>query len=162
MSEDSSTSLPGMHPRGQRAWDHWRTWRPNELSRIPNPEAFFSRLGQEATEQIDQVSAALAGDDPGGEEYLAKVGRLRMARSTAESQVLRELVLLPPEPGHPEYDPEDDPDRQPSRYPADAPWEPLGGVTPDDPSYHQLDDDPFLSTMAAAPATRNARANPQP
>lgn len=154
MSQDS-TAAPGMHPYGQQAWDHWRIWRPNELSQIPDPQGFFSTLGQEAADQIDALSATLAGDDPGGEEYLAKVGRLRMARSTAESQVLRELVLLPPEPGHPQYDPEDDPDRQATRYPAEAPWEPLEGVSPGDPGYHRLDGDPFLSPMPNAPEGPN-------
>ena len=115
MSQDS-TAAPGMHPYGQQAWDHWRIWRPNELSQIPD----------------------------------------RMARSTAESQVLRELVLLPPEPGHPQYDPEDDPDRQATRYPAEAPWEPLEGVSPGDPGYHRLDSDPFLSPMPNAPEAPNA------
>ena len=37
---------------------------------------------------------SLAGDDPAGEGYLEKVGRLRMARLQAEEQVIRET--LPP------------------------------------------------------------------
>jgi hypothetical protein len=104
------------------ARQQWATWRPNELSQIPDPEEFFSRLGLEAEAQIDQLAADLAGDDRGGEGYLEKVGRLRMARMTAESQVLRELVLLPAEPGHPEYDLEDE---LPTQCPAEAPWLPV-------------------------------------
>ena len=140
MSE-TSTNPPPPNPYGQMARKHWATWRPNELSQIPDPEEFFSRLGLEAEAQIDQLAADLAGDDPGGEGYLEKVGRLRMARATAESQVLRELILLPAEPGHPEYDPEDD--ELPTRYPAEAPWLPVV-MTEDHPNYHDLDDDPGL------------------
>ena len=81
-----------------------------------------------------------AGQDVPGESYLAKVGRLRMARLDAEAQVLRELVLLPPE--------------QPTAATAssgtstrdDAPqtgWLPTV-LTPDHPRYHELDEDPGL------------------
>jgi hypothetical protein len=44
--------------------------------------------------EIITLSLALAGDDPGNEGYLEKVGRLNMARLKAEEQVMREM--LPP------------------------------------------------------------------
>lgn len=160
MNETSSAHpVPGatvLNPYGQMALDHWAKWRPNQLSQIPDPQTFFSRLGLDVEAQIDQVAADLAGDDPGGEGYLEKVGRLRMARFTAESQVLRELVLLPPEPGHPDHDPEDDPNNQPSRFPADALWEPIEGMTPEHPNYHDLDDSPFLRKVPS-PTTDSAQ-----
>jgi hypothetical protein len=142
MSE-SSTNPPPPNPYGRLARKHWAMWRPNELSQIPDPAEFFSRLGLEAEAQIDQLAADLAGDDPGGEGYLEKVGRLRMARATAESQVLRELILLPAEPGHREYDAEQEQADEPSMYPAEAPWLPVV-MTEDHPNYHDLDDDPGL------------------
>lgn len=129
------------HPYGEMARKHWAKWRPNELSQIPDPETFFFSLGQEVESQIEVLAAALAGDDPGGEDYLEKVGRLRMARFTAEGQILREMVLLAAEPGHPQYDPQDEDDR--SIMPAATPWLPVA-MTPDHPNYHDLDDDPFL------------------
>ena len=64
-----------------------------------------------------------------------------MARMTAESQVLRELILLPAEPGHPQYDPQDEESGDP--LPAEAPWLPVV-MTEDHPNYHDLDDDPGL------------------
>lgn len=148
-----STSATPMNPYGQQAWDHWKTWRPHELSQIPDPTEFFARLGLEVEAQIDQVAADLAGDDPAGEDYLAKVGRLRMARATAESQVLRELVLLPAEPGHPEYDPSEDLDQQPT---TDEGWLPVV-MTPDHPSYHDLDEDPLLRRTYLDPSGPNPR-----
>lgn len=36
----------------------------------------LSVLGQEVEEEIDELATALAGEDPPGEDYLAKVGRL--------------------------------------------------------------------------------------
>jgi hypothetical protein len=142
MSE-TSTNPPPPNPYGQMARRHWAKWRPNELSQIPDLAEFFSRLGLEAEAQIDQLAADLAGDDPGGEGYLEKVGRLRMARATAESQVLRELILLPAEPGHPEYDAEQEQADESSMYPAEAPWLQVV-MTEDHPNYHDLDDDPGL------------------
>ena len=100
--------VQSMNRYGRLAQQHWAKWRPNQLSQIPDPETFFTDLGEEVERQIEALEIALAGDDPGGEDYLEKVGRLRTARMTAESQVLREMVLLEPEPGHPEAeDPQD-------------------------------------------------------
>jgi hypothetical protein len=129
-----------MNPYGQLAWDHWKTWRPNELAQILDPQEYFSRLGLQVETQIELMTAELAGNDSVAEDYLAKVGRLRMARFTAQAQVLRELVLLPAEPGHPEYDP---PDELPTQVPAEASWLPVV-MTEDHPNYHDFDDDPGL------------------
>jgi hypothetical protein len=131
---------------GRLAQQHWAKWRPTELSQIPDPEDFFSTLGLQVEEQIEELATALAGDDPGGEDYLEKLGRLRMARFTAESQVLREMVLLPPEPGHPEAEEEDDT----PTWPATTDWLPTE-LTPDHPAYHELDDDPGLKKVNTPP-----------
>jgi hypothetical protein len=134
-----------MNRYGRLAQRHWAKWRPNELSQIPDPEEFFTKLGLDVEDQVEQLTAALAGDDPGGEDYLQKLGRLRMARLTAESQVLREQVLLPPEPGHPEAEDDDTP-----TWPATTDWLPTE-LTPDHPAYHELDDDPGLRKVSAPP-----------
>ena len=142
-----------MNRYGRLAQQHWAKWRPNQLRQIEDPETFFTDLGQEVETQIEALEISLAGDDPGGEDYLQKVGRLRMARATAESQVLREMVLLEPEPGHPDAedpaDPADpaDPDgptqeREPGLI-GQTDWMPMV-LTPEHPNYHDLDDSPFL------------------
>jgi hypothetical protein len=136
-----------MNRYGRLAQAHWATWRPNELSQIPDPEGFFTRLGVDVERQVEELAAALAGDDPGGEDYLQKLGRLRMSRLTAESQVLREQVLLPPEPGHPEAEDEAE---DTSIWPATTDWLPTE-LTPDHPAYHELDDDPGLRKVSAPP-----------
>ena len=53
-----------------------------------------------------------------------------MARLNAESQILREMVLLPPEPGHPEAETDDTP-----TWPRATEWLPME-LTPDHPRYH--------------------------
>lgn len=136
-----------MNRYGRLAQAHWVKWRPNELSQIPDQEEFFTRLGLDVEGQVEELAAAMAGDDPGGEDYLQKLGRLRMARLTAESQVLREQVLLPPEPGHPQAE---DENQDTSTWPATTDWMPTE-LTPDHPAYHELDNDPGLRKVSAPP-----------
>lgn len=134
-----------MNRYGRLAQDHWTKWRPNQLRQIPDPEEYFTTLGEEVEQQVEELAATLAGDDPGGEDYLEKLGRLRMARLNAESQVLAEMVLLPPEPGHPQAETDDTP-----TWPPSTEWLPLV-LTPDHPRYHELDDDPGLKKVDTPP-----------
>ena len=94
-----------MNSYGHRALSHWQQWRPNQLAEITDPETFFTRLGEQVAADISQLATDLAGQDIPGEGYLGKLGRLRMARFTAESQILRESVLLPPEEDEEEENP---------------------------------------------------------
>src|ERR1022692_5348285 len=95
----------GMNQYGAMAERHWRRWLPERYQAIQDPDSFFSILGEETAIQIADLAVVLAGDDPPGEGYLEKVGRLNMARLQAEERVLAERGLLEPEPGA-----EDDPD----------------------------------------------------
>jgi hypothetical protein len=58
--------------------------------------AFFAVLGQVIAQRIDELAGHLAGDDPPGEGYLAKVARLSAVRDHAQERVLGEYLLLPP------------------------------------------------------------------
>jgi hypothetical protein len=78
---------------------HWAQWLPQRYATISEPDSYFSTLGQEVAQQIEELTLDLAGDDQPGEEYLAKAGRLTAARSRAEEIVLPERVLPAPEPG---------------------------------------------------------------
>jgi hypothetical protein len=86
-----------MNRYGATAKKHWECWLPARYSQLEDPTEYFTRLGEEISVQVDELSDAIAGSDPPGEGYLAKVGRLNMARMNAESQVLREMALLDPE-----------------------------------------------------------------
>ncbi len=86
-----------MNRYGRMAQTHWKEFRPEHIARITDPEPFFQRLGEEVEERIIELADALAGKDEPGEGYMEKLGRLNMARADAESQILREMVLLPSE-----------------------------------------------------------------
>lgn len=86
-----------MNQYGAMAQRHWGRWLPQRYGQILDPEAFFAALGEEVMQEVLALADALAGDDLPGESYLDKVGRLNMARLNAESDVLRERVLLPAE-----------------------------------------------------------------
>ena len=87
-----------MNEFGRMALDHWRRWRPTEFSLITDPQEHFSTLGQQAQQQLIELTDQLAGPDPVGERYLSKVGRLNNANARAREVVLRDLVLVDPEP----------------------------------------------------------------
>lgn len=95
-----------MNRYGLMAQRHWAQWLPQRYATISEPDSYFSTLGQEVAQRIEELTLDLAGDDRPGEEYLAKAGRLTAARSRAEEIVLPERVLLAPEPESSE-DPED-------------------------------------------------------
>ena len=86
-----------MNQYAEMARRHWARWLPDRYAAIGNPEEFFTSLGNQAEEKITALAWDLAGDDPPGEEYLAKAGRLGEARHRAEQIVLDEMILLPPE-----------------------------------------------------------------
>ena len=88
-----------MNHYGTMAQRHWARWLPQRYATIQDPGSFFSTLGEEVAQQIGDLGLDLAGDDPPGEGYLEKVGRLNMARLQAEEIVLKERILLEPEPG---------------------------------------------------------------
>jgi hypothetical protein len=108
---------------GRMARQHWTRWLPETVVAIPDPETFFADLGDQIAQQIEDLTAATAGEDPPGETYLRKTVRLHTARLTAEAEILRAEVFLPPvtETGDP---------------PPDPPWTPLL-EDPADPVWQQ-------------------------
>ena len=87
-----------MNRYGVMARAHWARWLPQQYAAISDPDSFFSTLGQETEQQIDDLATELAGDDQPGEDYLANAGRLTAARSQAEEIILPQQILLAPEP----------------------------------------------------------------
>ena len=87
-----------MNRYGVMARAHWARWLPQQYAAISDPDSFFSTLGQETEQHIDDLAAELAGDDQPGEDYVAKAGRLTAARSQAEEIILPQQILLAPEP----------------------------------------------------------------
>lgn len=82
-----------MNRYGEIAWMHFQKHLPSRFAAIADPKTHFAALGEEVQQRVDELKTALAGDDPAGEDFMEKLGRLNMAQLTAESQALRELVL---------------------------------------------------------------------
>jgi hypothetical protein len=104
-----------MNEYGRMALDHWQRWLPERLSQIEDPNSFFSTLGDQVATRIADLTLDLAGEDPPGETFMQKLGRLNDAAQRAREMVLPEMVLLAPETD------EDDP--QPPQ--TDAEWVPM-------------------------------------
>ena len=75
---------------------HWEQFRPRELARIRDPEAFFATKGRELETAMIDAQERLEQTLPPETEYQARVGQLNQIRATAEQQALAEL-LPPPE-----------------------------------------------------------------
>ena len=112
-----------MNEYGQMAHDHWQQWLPQRYSQIEDPNSFFSTLGDQVATRIADLTLDLAGEDPPGETFMNKLGRLNNAAQRAREMVLPEMVLLEPETD------EDDPEPQrtaaewvPMREDPNHPW----------------------------------------
>ena len=86
-----------MNQYGTLAKKHWEKYLPKRFAQLADPDSFFSDLGDQIAERVQDLTEALAGKDPVDESYLDKLGRLNMARRDAEADVLREMALLEPE-----------------------------------------------------------------
>ena len=88
---------------------HYQEFLPTAYAAIPESKrpAFFLAKEDEAEEAIDSLTDSLAGPDPTDETFLDKRARLTVARSTAESTVIRETLLPPPEQPSEPTSPED-------------------------------------------------------
>lgn len=83
-----------MNKYGKFAQDTWKTLAPTQYALIPNPEAWFTKLGEEAENSVEELTVQIAGPDPAGETYLEKVGRLNAAQMQAE-EIVRAEMLTP-------------------------------------------------------------------
>ena len=84
-----------MNQYGRQAMEHWRLHRPTVYRELTDPEAFFTRAGEEILTQVDALSVQLAGPDLPGEDYLDKVARLNRARTEAEEIARTESGMFP-------------------------------------------------------------------
>lgn len=84
-----------MNQYAAQARSHWKKHLPNRYRQIGNLDEFFTDLGEQIAQQIEDLSRTLAGPDPEQETYLDKLGRLNNARLRAEGQVLREMLPDP-------------------------------------------------------------------
>jgi hypothetical protein len=72
---------------------HWQDTRPGQVQAMADPEAFFTQMGDDLEQAIEDLERKLAGTPPPQETYMQRVQRLTMARFEAESQILRGMLL---------------------------------------------------------------------
>ena len=85
-----------MNTYGKFAQEAWRTTAPAEYALIPDTEAWFEALGEEASIRVEDLTRELAGPDPAGETFLEKWGRLNAAKMQAEEIVRAEMLTPDP------------------------------------------------------------------
>jgi len=111
---------------GKLVWERMRAFQPEMLAGIEDPDSYFSSLGEDLERQISELAEQIAGPARAGETYQERLGRLREARITAESEIMRQV-------GTPEENEEPVP-----IWPGPTGWMPVAGPPdPDDPSYRQ-------------------------
>lgn len=86
-----------MNKYGTLAMQMWQQLAPAALASIEDLNRHFSRLGEEALEQVTSLTIELQGPDVAGESYFEKVGRIENAKLRAEEIVREELLIPPPE-----------------------------------------------------------------
>jgi hypothetical protein len=86
---------PGLNYYGELARQQREGCLPEIYQQIRDPGGFFAILGEVIAQRIDEHADELAGDDPPGEGYLAKVARLTAVRDRAQQRVLCEYLLIP-------------------------------------------------------------------
>lgn len=104
-----SVERQGVNRYGRMAERQWTAVAPLRVATLPDPVRFFSELGETLQAEVSDLAATLAGPDPVGESYLAKVARLRTATREAEEIVMRQLMWagdpgLPLEQAREEWD----------------------------------------------------------
>jgi hypothetical protein len=93
--------MPGLSPYAARAEAHWREYRPQEYSQIPEAERpeFFSRLGEEIQDRVTSLAEELADQEEPEEPigFKARSALLNTLRLEAEKEVLAQMLPIPAE-----------------------------------------------------------------
>jgi hypothetical protein len=88
-----------MNRYGRLLMTQWWGEDRQRYQAIPEPEAFFTSLGEEVESAIQRLADELARTAPPRSDYLAEVGRLTMLRLEAEELVLADLAIASPASG---------------------------------------------------------------
>lgn len=84
-----------MNRYGAMAQEHWQAVIPDRYAAIPNPQEFFSSLGEQVETRIQQMQDELEPPSQPEQGYLERVGTLSAVRMQAEEIALAELVWIP-------------------------------------------------------------------
>lgn len=82
-----------MNRFGRFALEAWSTLAPTALSQIPDPQAYFSALGEQAQSEWASLWPQLVVEpDPPGEGTFTKAGRIEAAKMQAEEMIRADLL----------------------------------------------------------------------
>ncbi|MGW0569896.1 hypothetical protein [Streptomyces tauricus] len=89
-----------MNRYGGVALTRWREKLPGRYGMLPDPLAYFTRLGEKAERQAGELTDAmvLTGTPVGGETSAQHSRRLIAVKDEAEQVLLRELIRPPAAP----------------------------------------------------------------
>ena len=89
-----------MNTHGQHAMETMKNHDPETFAQIPNPEEYFSTLGKQIQDQIEDVMDGLIIRNTVGKSTLEILGERNMAKFRAREIVYQEMIYssLPPEP----------------------------------------------------------------
>ncbi|MGQ0823759.1 MAG: hypothetical protein ACT4OX_01805 [Actinomycetota bacterium] len=105
-----------MNRYGQMALEHSRRHRPDVYSQIPDPEMFFTEVGEAIAAEVTRLRDEILGPTRPGENLEAYRVRSYQALATAEELTLADHYLFQADPSdETEEDMSDDPDLG-SRY----------------------------------------------
>ena len=90
-----------MNRYGAMAKSHWQEWMPGRYRRLEDPDRYFEQLGEWAQIEIEALVTAMLATEPADLTEQQKPGWRAMARLNAEDQIIRELILISPEPDSP-------------------------------------------------------------
>ena len=98
-----------MNEYGRSAQRTWQMLAPTAYNQIEDPETYFAELGEQAADQVVDLTRQIQGPDLPNETYFQKVGRINAAKMQAE-EIVRAELLTPDsslweeeEPLEPEY-----------------------------------------------------------
>lgn len=100
-----------MNRYGQMAQDHTRQHRPDAYSQIPNPDEFFTEVGEAIAAEVSRLRDQILGPPRAGEDPETYRLRSYQALATAEELTLADHHLFQTAPGiETDEDWSDDPD----------------------------------------------------
>lgn len=83
-----------MNGYGRSAQRTWQQLAPTAYSQIEDPETYFAELGEQAADQVVDLTRQIQGPDLPNETYFQKVGRINAAKMQAE-EIVRADLLMP-------------------------------------------------------------------
>lgn len=96
-----------MNGYGRSAQRTWQELAPMAYAEIEDPESYFAELGEQAADQVGDLTLQMQGPDLPNETYFQKVGRIQAAKMQAEEIVRNDLLT----PSRELWQEEDEPDR---------------------------------------------------